>query len=87
MEYYSAIKKEWNTAICNNMNGPRDYHTKSEVIQTKTNITWYHLYVESKKMLQMNLFTKQKWTHRLWTQTWLSKEKDGRGRDRLGVWD
>ena len=21
-------KKEWNTAICNNMDGPRDYHTK-----------------------------------------------------------
>ena len=53
MEYYSAIKKEWNNgifyththththngillslkkagnnAICNNMDGPRDYHTK-----------------------------------------------------------
>ena len=24
----SAIKKEWNNAICSNMNGPRDYHTK-----------------------------------------------------------
>ena len=21
-------KKEWNHAICNNMDGPRDYHTK-----------------------------------------------------------
>ena len=28
MEYYSAIKEEWNSAICNNMDGPRDYHTK-----------------------------------------------------------
>ena len=28
MEYYSAIKKEWNGAICSNMDGPRDYHTK-----------------------------------------------------------
>ena len=27
MEYYSAIKK-WNNAICSNMDGPRDYHTK-----------------------------------------------------------
>ena len=26
MEYYSAIKK--GNAICNNMDGPRDYHTK-----------------------------------------------------------
>ena len=28
MEYYSAIKKEWTNAICSNMDGPRDYHTK-----------------------------------------------------------
>ena len=29
MEYYSAIKKNgWNTAICNNMDGPRDGHTR-----------------------------------------------------------
>ena len=28
LEYYSAIKKEWNNAICSNMNGPRDYHIK-----------------------------------------------------------
>ena len=28
MEYYSAIKKERNNAICSNMDVPRDYHTK-----------------------------------------------------------
>ena len=28
MEYYSAIKKERNTAICNNMDATGDYHTK-----------------------------------------------------------
>ena len=28
MEYYSAIKKEWNNAISSNMDGPRDYHIK-----------------------------------------------------------
>ena len=32
----------------------------SEVSQRKTNIIRYHLCVESKKMVQMNLFTKQK---------------------------
>ena len=43
-------KKEWNNAICSNIGGPRDYHILSEVSQTeKTNIIWYHLYVESKK--------------------------------------
>ena len=28
MEYYSAIKKEQNNAICSSMDGPRDYHSK-----------------------------------------------------------
>ena len=27
MEYYSVIKK-WNNAICNNKDGPRDFHTE-----------------------------------------------------------
>ena len=32
----------------------------SDVSQTKTNIIWYFLYVESKKMLQMNAVYKTK---------------------------
>ena len=28
MEYYSAIKKEWNKAICSSMDTTWDYHTK-----------------------------------------------------------
>ena len=28
MEYYSAIKKTQNNAICSNMDGPRDSHTE-----------------------------------------------------------
>ena len=31
---------------------------------------YYHLYVESEKMIQMNLFIKQKQTHRLRKQTY-----------------
>ena len=30
------------------MNGPRDHHTKQQQPE-KTNITWCHLYVDSKK--------------------------------------
>ena len=59
--------KEWNNSICNNMDGPRDYHIKWR--QRKTNII-YHLYVESKKMIQINLFTKEKLTHRHGKQTY-----------------
>ena len=28
MEYYSAIKKELNNAICSNMDATEDYHTE-----------------------------------------------------------
>ena len=53
-EHYTTIRKEWNNAICSNMDGPRDCHTKWES-QTKTSIMWYCLYVESKK-------TEYKWS-------------------------
>ena len=36
-----------------------DYHTKSD----RERQIWYHLYAESKKKIQMNLFTRQKQTH------------------------
>ena len=43
--------------------------------QTKTNIILYHLYVESKKMVQINLFTEQKQTHRLRNNFMVTKEE------------
>ena len=58
----------------------------SEVSQTNTNII-YHLYVESKKVIQMNLFTKQKQTHRLRKQTYDYQRGKVGGRDKLAVWD
>ena len=36
-----------------------DYHTEWSKSDRERQI-WYHLYVESKEMIQMNLFTKQK---------------------------
>ena len=45
MIYYSAIKKEWNLAICNNMDGAREYNA-SEISQRKTNTIWFHSYGE-----------------------------------------
>ena len=51
--------KEENLAICSNMDGPRDYHAKWSQTEKEYHII-AHLYVESEKMIQMNLFTKQK---------------------------
>ena len=61
--YYSAIKK--NETLPSAAMWIIEIIILSEVSQRKTNITFY-LSVESKrkKMFQMNLFTKQKQTHR-----------------------
>ena len=69
MEYYSAKKRikimpfavTWMDL---------EIVIQSEVSQRKTNIIYYHLYVESRKMVQMNLFAKQKQSHRCRKQTY-----------------
>ena len=55
-------KKEWNNAICCNMNGPRDYHTKwSKSEKDKYHMIPYDIHIGGiYKMIQMNLFIKQK---------------------------
>ena len=40
--------KKWNNAICSNMDGPGDYHTKWSKID-RDKYLWYHLYAESEK--------------------------------------
>ena len=52
MEYYSAMKKNKLMAFAATQ---MDHHT--EVTQTKTNIILHHFYVESKKSVQMCLYT------------------------------
>ena len=74
-------KKEWNNAIYSNMDGPRDDHTKL----SKSDKDKYHmlsLICGIKKMIQVNLFTKQKQTHRHRKQTYGYQ----RGKNTLGVW-
>ena len=58
-------KKDWNNAICGNMDGHRDDRI-SEVILTKTNIRLHRLYVKSKKWY--------KWTsHKAETESQVQK--------------
>ena len=79
MEYYSAIKNE----IMPFAGIWRDVEiiVLNEVTQTMTNIIWCCLYVKyEKKMIQMNLFTKQKETHRHRGQIYgYQKGKGGEG--------
>ena len=53
MEHYSVMKNEGNSAICSRMQ--LETIIPREVIETKTNIVWHHLHVES------NMW--QKWTN------------------------
>ena len=56
----------------------------SEANQRKIRIIWYHLYVESKKIVQINLFTNQKQTHRH-KQKYDYQRRRGR-RGKSGAW-
>ena len=54
MEHYSVIKKK-NSAICSNMDGPRNYHTKWAKSDRYHKISvMYRIF----KMIQINLFIK-----------------------------
>ena len=78
MEYYSAIKKEQNNAICSDMMD-LEIITVSEVNQRKTNIIWYHLYVESNLKNDTNELTYKTETdsHISKSNLWLPKGKCG----------
>ena len=82
MEYYSTIKK---SGILPSATTWMDLEgiMLSEVGQTKTNIACFHLYVESKKIKQMNI-TKQKWSNKYRKQASGCQrgEEWGEGQDR-----
>ena len=75
------------------MDGPRDYPVELRKSDRERQISLYeyvkdtyHLYVESKKIIQMNLFIEQKQTHRLRKQTY-GYQRGREGRDTLGPRD
>ena len=74
MEYYPAIKKNEimpSAVIWMDLENV----ILSEVNLTKTNTTCYHLHTQSRKVMQMNLFTKQKLTQAQKRNLWLPKGK------------
>ena len=58
-EILFSYKKEGNNAICSNMDGPRDYYTKWSKADRERQIS-YNIWNLKKKMIQKNLFEKQK---------------------------
>ena len=83
MDYYSAIKKEWNNAIAATMKGPRDDHNKWS--QRKTNTICYHLHVESKKWYKWTYLQNRNRLIDIKTNLWLPQRKGGR--EKFETWD
>ena len=59
MEYYWAIKKEWNSAICSNMGGPRDCHTEWSKSEKEKQISYNIAY----------MWNLEKWYRRTYLQS------------------
>ena len=57
VEYYSAIK-EWNNAICSNVDGLKVYHTKWSMPDREWQIYDIAYMWNIKKMVQGNLYAK-----------------------------
>ena len=69
------------------MDGPRDYHTKGSKSGRERQLSYDITFLWNlKKMIQMNLFTKQKQTYRHRKQAY-GYQRGKWGRDKLGVWD
>ena len=83
MECYSAIKKNEIMPFAATWMD-LEMVILSAANQTKTNIILYHLYVESKSMIQINTKNRKRLTD---IKNKLIVTKEEAGRNKLGVWD
>ena len=77
-------KKEWNNAICSNMDATRDYHTKRSKSERQIpyDITYmWNLKYGTDEPIYETETDSQTWRADLWLPRWRW------GRDGLGVWD
>ena len=78
-------KKEWNFAICSNMDGLGGHYAKWNKSDRERHAAWYHLHVESKKYNKLVNKTKKKQTHRYWEPTSCYRGEREGGRGNVGV--
>ena len=72
-------KKEWNNAICSNMNGPRDCHTEWSKSDRGGETSYDNPYMRNLKRSETNELTYKIETHRLRERTYGCRGKDGGG--------
>ena len=66
IKYYLAIKKDWNLAFCNNMDGSKGYYTRWNKSDGNTNTKWCHLWNLQNKFHLWNLQNKMNKQNRTW---------------------
>lgn len=59
---YNGILVEWSNVIWSNIDG--DYDMKWRKSDKESQISYDIIYMRNQKMIELNLFTKQKGTHR-----------------------
>ena len=84
----SFSNKKGALSICDNMDGPWEHYAKRNESDRETQMPHDLTYLQNIKYdtTQMNLFMKQKQTHRHRQETVVPKGKVG-GKDKLGVWN
>ena len=78
MKYYSVIK-EWNNAICNNMDVPKDYHIKWSKSERETQMPYNIIYTWNLKYGTNEFIYKQWQTCRHKNQTYGYQRGKGTG--------
>ena len=83
------LKKDWNNAICNNMDGPKDYYiyTKWNKPDREWQISYDIAYMWNVKKKDTNelIFQNRNRLTDIETNLWLWKGR-GEREDKLGVW-
>ena len=80
MEYYLVKKKEWNIAICSNMNWPRDYHTEWSKPDRERQILYDITYMWNLKINTNELIYKTETDSQMWKITYgYQRGKSGGG--------
>ena len=79
--------KEWNNAICSNMDGPRDYHTKWSKSERERQIPYDTTYMWNLKYDTNELIYETETDSDIEDRRVVAKGEDGWGREGLGVWD
>ena len=69
--------KEWNIAVCSNMDGPKEYHTKWS--KSKINIIWYHFYIDIKNSTNDFIYRVERNSQTQKANFWLSNGRAGEG--------